>query len=214
MPGNIFDRRNSLEFSARTGFSLDQIIMRLQIHPELRRVAENRPRRKAVSAVMPRSPRTISFNRARDIFMAAAAAPTDRPYSSRNSSFQKNPGGNKVNALAAGYAGKIHAPGVEVFTFDRHAVLLVIIDQFDVESIAMLETKADAPLVIDANAPIPFVIARQRFKPVTGRIAQIAGCCGGINGQQFFMRPPDQIAVNTFQRQTGEQPPFACPRKS
>ena len=42
----------------------------------------------------------------------------------------------------------------------------MVIDDLDIERIAILEMEAHAPLVVDANAPLPCAVKRQRFQPV------------------------------------------------
>ncbi len=51
-----------------------EIPVHLQIHPEFRDVSNRRAKRSAVSAVMPRLPRMISFNRLSGIFIRRAAS--------------------------------------------------------------------------------------------------------------------------------------------
>jgi hypothetical protein len=47
-----------------------------------------------------------------------------------------------------------------------------VIDDFNVRRLAGLETKTDAPLVIDANAPLPGAVARKFFQTIAGRHTQ------------------------------------------
>jgi len=54
----------------------------------------------------------------------------------------------------------------------------VIIRDLDVEGIAASPFETDAPLVVDADAPLPGPIALQLFQPVSRRHAQaIERCC-------------------------------------
>jgi len=56
----------------------------------------------------------------------------------------------------------------------------VIIGNLDIECVAVIEAKANPPLVIDPDAPLPAAIMTQRFQSVRRRQAQIANLCGCI----------------------------------
>jgi hypothetical protein len=57
--------------------------------------------------------------------------------------------------------------------FAWHGDPSVVVDDLDMESVAGLETKADTPLVIDADAVLAGPIAREFFQPVARRHAQV-----------------------------------------
>ncbi len=49
----------------------------------------------------------------------------------------------------------------------------VIVDDLDVENIALLPAKTNAPLIVDPNAVLAFAAAPQSFQPIPGRDSQI-----------------------------------------
>jgi hypothetical protein len=49
---------------------------------------------------------------------------------------------------------------------------MVIYDR-DIESVAILEAKTDAPPIIDANAPLTFAITAQGFQPIARRDTEV-----------------------------------------
>src|SRR3972149_165498 len=63
--------------------------------------------------------------------------------------------------------------------------LLVVVRNLDIRRVAIDPAKADAPLVIDADAPLPGPILLQKFQPITWRNSQTldAGRC--VNLLQF-----------------------------
>ena len=60
---------------------------------------------------------------------------------------------------------------VQQFEFG-HVVLLVVVHDFDLVGAVGVPHKADAPLVIDADAVLPFAVALQGFKLVVWRDSQ------------------------------------------
>ena len=63
----------------------------------------------------------------------------------------------------------------------------MVVDDGDIKSIATGEAEADAPLVVNANAPLAFSIAPQRFKPVTWWGAKVFRSAGTIEHLQFAL---------------------------
>jgi hypothetical protein len=61
----------------------------------------------------------------------------------------------------------------------------MIIDNFHVACFARLPSKANTPLVVNANAILTSPIAMQLFKPVTRRRTQIEQVVSVIQIQQF-----------------------------
>ena len=57
----------------------------------------------------------------------------------------------------------------------------MIVRDLYIMCVAALPTKACAPLVIDADAPLPFPIAGQFFQSVAGRDTQIIDCLGCVD---------------------------------
>ena len=62
---------------------------------------------------------------------------------------------------------------------------LVVIDDFNFKRSTIVESETDAPLVVDAYAPLTVTVAMQRLQPVAGRGAQKIQRCGGVNLLQF-----------------------------
>ena len=56
----------------------------------------------------------------------------------------------------------------------------MIIDYLNVECIAVLKAKANPPLVIDPDTPLPAAVMPQRFQSVRRWQAQILDTCGRI----------------------------------
>ena len=63
----------------------------------------------------------------------------------------------------------------------------MIIHNFHVVDIAIAPSKTDAPLVVDANAVLPFSIAFQRFQAIAWRRPQIAKFGGDIQLPQLSL---------------------------
>jgi len=57
--------------------------------------------------------------------------------------------------------------------FRRHSHSSVIVDNLDIVRVTVLPPKADAPLVVDANAVLTLSVAAQRFEPIAGRDTQV-----------------------------------------
>ena len=63
----------------------------------------------------------------------------------------------------------------------------MIIDDLDIESVAVLEAKADAPLVVDADTPSTEPIVLQRFQTIRRRPTQILKASGCIQLRQVHV---------------------------
>src|SRR5437899_2348957 len=63
--------------------------------------------------------------------------------------------------------------GNRVQTFRRHTHSSVIVDNLDLLRVAVLPPKADAPLVVDANAVLTLSVTAQCFEPIARRDAQV-----------------------------------------
>jgi len=57
--------------------------------------------------------------------------------------------------------------------FRRHSHSSVIVDNLDIVRVSVLPSKADAPLVVDANAVLTLSVAAQGFEPVARGGAQV-----------------------------------------
>src|SRR6266511_6106530 len=106
-------------------------------------VFRNRASRSAVSAVMPRFPRMISFSRLREMPRRLAASSYPRPSGLRYSSSRISPGGIAgPNQLGS----------------------LVIVFDADFVGMAALPSERDAILLVDAYAVATGLIALQLFQ--------------------------------------------------
>ena len=70
----------------------------------------------------------------------------------------------------------------------------MVIDDFDIVGISSVPSKADAPLVIDADAVLAGAVALQRLQTVAGRNAQIVQSCRGIQLSQLLQRRALNVA--------------------
>jgi len=83
----------------------------------------------------------------------------------------------------------------------------VVMDDLDLEGMAILESEAQPPLIVYANAPLPDTITGQGFEPVRWRLAQLVDrrCC-------FQLIQPHHRATLDSGRQsprgTGREQPF------
>jgi hypothetical protein len=57
----------------------------------------------------------------------------------------------------------------------------VVINDFDLRHIAIFPTETDAPLVIDADAPLAGAVSFQRFQAITGRRAEKSRVAAAFN---------------------------------
>jgi len=69
----------------------------------------------------------------------------------------------------------------------------VIIDNLDIKGVASFEPEADAPLIVDTNAPLSFPFALERLKPVAWRHSQVFCPPGSIQQGKF----PHRCRLNT-----------------
>jgi len=54
----------------------------------------------------------------------------------------------------------------------------VVVGNLDIDSIPLIPAKADAVLIVDPDAVLPFAASFERFQPVSGKQGQVAerGC--------------------------------------
>src|SRR5271167_4589590 len=108
-----------------------------------------RESRRAVSALMPRLPCTISLMRRGGTSITLAIRYCEIPIGSRNS----------VNRISPGWVGAKSAIGFS---------LLVIVDELHVPGAAGAPGEADPPLVVDPDAVLAGAAAGQLLHPVAG----------------------------------------------
>jgi hypothetical protein len=61
----------------------------------------------------------------------------------------------------------------------------MIVDDFDFVGIRFSPFKANAPLVVDANAVLALSVAMKRFQSIAWRLPQIRQQTGGMNGPEL-----------------------------
>jgi hypothetical protein len=61
----------------------------------------------------------------------------------------------------------------------------VLIDDFDIISVALGSSEADAPLIINSNTHLPCPIPFHSLKPITGWIAKVFNRGRGIQLTEF-----------------------------
>jgi len=66
--------------------------------------------------------------------------------------------------------------------------LRVVVDDLDVEGIGGAPDKADAPLIVDADAVLASTIALERLESIAGRNAQVGEGVGRIEDDEFPKR--------------------------
>ena len=64
----------------------------------------------------------------------------------------------------------------------------MVIDNLDLIGISSFPPEANAPLLVDADAPLPGAVMGQRFQPVGGRQPQIFDAGNGIELRQAHRR--------------------------
>src|SRR5205823_2901485 len=126
-----------------------------------------RARRSAVSAVMARWPRTISLIRRGGTPVSLARRYWLRPSGARNSSCRISPG----------WIGGNFGRGMGIPS--------MVVGDLDIVGLAVRPSEAEAPLVVDADAVLPFTVASQLLQPVARRHAQVFQHFGGVQEQQL-----------------------------
>ena len=66
----------------------------------------------------------------------------------------------------------------------------MIVDNLDIVRIAVLPSKADAPLIVDTNAVSTFPPAAQCLEPIAGRHDQVLKSAGSMQVQELPPRLP------------------------
>lgn len=61
----------------------------------------------------------------------------------------------------------------------------MIVDDFDIESVALAPSEANPPLVIDADAVLTSAVARELLKSIPWGNSQIRNCTRGIEDREF-----------------------------
>ena len=124
---------------------------------------KNAHKRKSVSAVMERLPRTIWPMRCAGTPISFARRYWEMPIGSKNSSFKSSPG----------------VTGSRKSDISLHPLAMVV-NYLHMLSIPILPLKNDSELVIDSNAVPTLKIALQRFETISWRNAQIVQRCRNL----------------------------------
>jgi hypothetical protein len=66
----------------------------------------------------------------------------------------------------------------------------VIVDNLDLVSISIPPLKANPPLIVDPQTPLPFPVAPQRFQPIGGRLKKLLQPGNPVNLPQLAKRYP------------------------
>ena len=69
----------------------------------------------------------------------------------------------------------------------------MIIDYLDIFSIPVVPSEADAPLVVDANAPLATPFTLQGFQPITRWLSKVGHSRCRIDHPQLALGNSDQI---------------------
>ena len=72
-------------------------------------------------------------------------------------------------------------------------VRAVVVAHLDIERIAVLEPKADSPLVIDGNGSKALVIPRRGMRAISPRHFQVVEGCRQVDVLEFSNRPLDDF---------------------
>jgi hypothetical protein len=75
---------------------------------------------------------------------------------------------------------------------------LMVVSDLNLEGIASLPYKANAPLVVDADAVLTLAVFRESFRPITRRDAHIVESPGVMQLKQLAIGDPNDIVRNTF----------------
>jgi hypothetical protein len=74
------------------------------------------------------------------------------------------------------------------FVFGHGCLVLVIIDNLDIMRVTIAPLKTDAPLIVDADAPLPLTVGMKLFKPIRRRHSQIRESRRAIQHSQLAQR--------------------------
>lgn len=69
----------------------------------------------------------------------------------------------------------------------------MVVAELDVICIAVDETEADAPLVIDRNGVLSGAVSLQCVEPIAGRHVQVGDLERRVDGLKLSQRPPSHI---------------------
>ena len=70
----------------------------------------------------------------------------------------------------------------------------MVVNDLDLMRIAVLPSKADAPLIVDPNTVLPSTLSAKLLESVSGRDAQILEDLGGIDDHQLAQHGALELA--------------------
>lgn len=74
----------------------------------------------------------------------------------------------------------------------------MIVGDFDVVGVALVPTKANSPLVVDADAVLTGTVATEQFEVIPGGNSQVAQGFRGIQQDQFSQRGALKLSIKLF----------------
>src|SRR5262249_5248950 len=74
----------------------------------------------------------------------------------------------------------------------------MIVDDLDIVGVAVAPAEADAPLVIDPNAVLPFAISGQPLQPISRRRPQVLEIASIVKLHQLAISRPYDVVGNPF----------------
>ena len=81
----------------------------------------------------------------------------------------------------------------------------MIVHKFDLVRVAILETEAEAPLVVDSDAHLPGSVAFQCFQPIARRNVQKPEISRGVQLLKLHPRPAGEVRGDALDRDTLEE---------
>lgn len=167
---NVLQRVNVVQSGSDGAFGLFQFVGRLQIDPILRCLSQN--------SSEPQGQFRSDWSRSVDHMGNTHGRNTGAvgKFRLRNAKFlqnfpQENTRVQKRQLLTSSDVRKVHI--FQVFPSNCHFTPLMIIDDFHIPRMAIVEVKAYAPLLVDPDTPLAFSCSLQRFQRVRGRNSQI-----------------------------------------
>ena len=82
----------------------------------------------------------------------------------------------------------------------RDGLQLVIVAELDVERIAVLESEADPPLIVDRDRVLPRAVAFERVQAIARRDAQVGHCNRDMHRLELAQGPARHIRRDALRR--------------
>jgi hypothetical protein len=81
----------------------------------------------------------------------------------------------------------------------------MVVNDFNIVCVAAFKPKANPPLFVDADAPLPLTVALEGFETVSGRCAQKLDAGSGMEPSEFFPRNPHPLPIKLADIQPSEE---------